>query len=45
MDEYIKHDVRNYHNAPMMIFVMNIILYVYAVLEKRLSYCDLYSGD
>ena len=37
MDEYVMHDVRNYQFPPMMIFAMNVILYV---LKRKMGYCD-----
>ena len=43
MNEYVTNYVRNYQNAPMMIFVMNVVLYISTMLERRMSHCGLCS--
>ena len=44
LDELFWHDVRNYQNAPIMRFVMNVVLYAFCCVRKMMDYYDLCSG-
>ena len=35
MDECIMYEVRNYQNASMMTFVMNVVLYAFLFVRKE----------
>ena len=44
MDECIMYEVRNYQNASMMTFVMNVVLYAFLFVRKEDGLYDLCFG-